>query len=323
MKYHTNATTNIHIRELIRDSDDSIRDLAEKFKINPKTVVKWRDRESPQDHSNRPLTIQYSLTREEKRIIAIVRKHLKNPLDDIVDLLQPHIPQINRSNCYRVLVEYRLNHLPKELQGKGKFGQYLPGFIHLDTIYLPKLVGYSKRRYAYTAIDRVTKIAFVWMVEKRSKDNSVKFLRMLIDFFPYPIHRILTDNGIEFTYRCLSPNKRPRYKNGKERPHPFTLACKRNKIKHKMTKFRHPWTNGQVERLNRRIKDQTIFKIRYPSYEALEEDLAHWQDQYNLKTKLKSIKKLTPYEKVVEYFKERPESFSRKPKKSQFCTTNW
>lgn len=90
-----------------------------------------------------------------------------------------------------------------------------------------------------------------------------------------------------------------------------------------MTKFRHPWTNGQVERPHRRLKDDTVLKINYPSYEALEEDLARWQDQYNLKTKLKSIKNLTPYEKVVEYFKEHPEVFFRNPKKSQFCTTNW
>lgn len=323
MKYHSNAKTNIHIRELIRNSNDSIRDLAKGFKLNPKTVAKWKNRESPEDRSNRPLVVRYSLTKEQRRIVAIVRKHLKPPLDDIVDLLKPHIPQINRANCYRVLIKHRLNRLPKELQGKGKFGHYLPGFIHVDTIYLPKLAGYSRRRYAYTAIDRVTKVAFVWMVKKRSKENSVKFLKMLINFLPYPIHRILTDNGTEFTYQGMPQDKRPRYKSGKEKPHPFTLTCKRNKIKHKMTKFKHPWTNGQVERLNRRIKNDTIFKIRYPSYKALEEDLARWQDQYNLKTKLKSIKKLTPYEKVVEYFQEHPEAFSRKPKKSQFCTTNW
>ena len=203
MKYHSNATTNIHIRKLIQNSDDSVRYLSKKFEINPKTVIKWKNRKSPEDRSNRPLIVHHSLTKEQKRIIAIVRRHLKTPLDDIVDLLKSYIPRINRSNCYRALVEYRLNRLPKELQGKGKFGQYLPGFIHVDTIYLPKLFGYSKRRYAYTAIDRVIKLAIVWMVEKRSKENSVKFLKMLIDFFPYSIHRILTDNGTEFTSRVL------------------------------------------------------------------------------------------------------------------------
>ena len=104
MKYHANAKTNIHIRQLIRSSDNSIRDLAKRFKVNPKTVAKWKNRESPEDRSNRPQRIQSSLTKEQKRIIALVRKHLKPPLDDIVDLLKPHIPQINRSNCYRALV---------------------------------------------------------------------------------------------------------------------------------------------------------------------------------------------------------------------------
>lgn len=67
----------------------------------------------------------------------------------------------------------------------------------------------------------------------------------------------------------------------------------------------------------------TIFKIHYPSYEALEEDLARWQDRYNFQTRLRSIKKLTPYKKVVESFKEYPERFSRNPKKGQFRTTHW
>ncbi|GJD89202.1 hypothetical protein BHAOGJBA_2728 [Methylobacterium hispanicum] len=41
------------------------------------------------------------------------------------------------------------------------------------------------------------------------------------------------------------------------RAHSFELACARNDIDHRLTKSRHPWTNGQVERMNRTIKDAT------------------------------------------------------------------
>jgi hypothetical protein len=34
-------------------------------------------------------------------------------------------------------------------------------------------------------------------------DNSTKFLRIVIDNFPYKIHHILTDNGAQLTYRLL------------------------------------------------------------------------------------------------------------------------
>lgn len=42
------------------------------------------------------------------------------------------------------------------------------------------------------------------------------------------------------------------------RAHSFESACARNDINHRLTKPRHPWTNGQVEQMNRTIKDVTV-----------------------------------------------------------------
>jgi transposase InsO family protein len=40
--------------------------------------------------------------------------------------------------------------------------------------------------------------------------------------------------------------------------HAFEYACARNDIDHRTTKPKHPWTNGQVERMNRTIKEATV-----------------------------------------------------------------
>jgi transposase InsO family protein len=144
----------------------------------------------------------------------------------------------------------------------------------------------------------------------------------LIDFLPYQIHHILIDNGTEFAHKEMDQDKRPKNRGGQaEYTSSFFSACKKNGIKHKMTKFRAPWTNGQIERLI--VVSKIILSLRLTtlSYEAL--DLARWQDQYNLETRLRSIKNLTPYEKVVEYFNAYPERFSRRPARRYFCTTNW
>jgi transposase InsO family protein len=37
--------------------------------------------------------------------------------------------------------------------------------------------------------------------------------------------------------------------------HLFNRNCEGHGIEHRLTKVNHPWTNGQVERMNRTIKD--------------------------------------------------------------------
>jgi len=38
------------------------------------------------------------------------------------------------------------------------------------------------------------------------------------------------------------------------KPHMFDMRCRENGIEHRLTQVRHPWTNGQVERMNRTLK---------------------------------------------------------------------
>ena len=47
------------------------------------------------------------------------------------------------------------------------------------------------------------------------------------------------------------------------RGHPFLRACKHHGIEHRLTKPNHPWTNGQVERMNRTLKEATVQRYHY------------------------------------------------------------
>ena len=99
------------------------------------------------------------------------------------------------------------------------------------------------------AIDRTSKFAFVRLVESAGKMEAAQFLRDLIEAVPYRIHTVLTDNGIQFTNRRTDI-----YDWG----HIFDRVCEENGTEHRLTKVNHPWTNGQVERMNRTIKDATV-----------------------------------------------------------------
>ena len=43
----------------------------------------------------------------------------------------------------------------------------------------------------------------------------------------------------------------------------FGMRCQENGIEHRLTKIKHPWTNGQVERMNRTIKEATVQRYYY------------------------------------------------------------
>jgi hypothetical protein len=95
--------------------------------------------------------------------------------------------------------------------------------------------------HLYVAIDRTSKFAFVQVVRKTGRTSAPAFLVALINAVPYRIHTVLMDNGIQFTFppRCAD-GPTARYIT-----HMFDMRCRENGIEHRLTKVKHPWTNGQ------------------------------------------------------------------------------
>ncbi|MER9357362.1 integrase core domain-containing protein, partial [Mesorhizobium sp. M0514] len=50
-----------------------------------------------------------------------------------------------------------------------------------------------------------------------------------------------------------------------------------------------PWTNGQVERMNRTIKDATVKRFYYQSHDQLRQHLADFVLAYNFGRRLKTL----------------------------------
>ena len=53
------------------------------------------------------------------------------------------------------------------------------------------------------------------------------------------------------------------------RCHAFEFACVGLDIDHRLTKPNHPWTNGQVERMNRTLKEATVRRYHYETHDGL------------------------------------------------------
>ena len=84
---------------------------------------------------------------------------------------------------------------------------------------------------------------------------------------PYTIHTVLTDNGIQFT------DNRPADEEAEAKAAAYWAT---------QNGPRHPWTNGQIERMNRTIKDATVKRYHYASHDELRQHLQLFVDAYSL-----------------------------------------
>lgn len=90
----------------------------------------------------------------------------------------------------------------------------------------------------------------------------------------------------------------------------FDMRCRENGIEHRFTKINHLWTNGQVERMNRTIKEATVRRYHYDSHDQLRRHLGDFVNAYNFGRRLKTLRGLTPYEFICKAWASEPERFT-------------
>src|SRR5580700_64161 len=197
---HGSATTTEAIRRTIQHSQESLRVLARRYGINPKTVAKWRRRSSVTDLPTGPKDPKSTvLSIEEEAIVIAFRRHTLLPLDDCLYALQPAIPNLTRSSLHRCLQRHGISRLPQvegDKPDKRKFKPYPIGYFHIDIAEVHTEQG---RLYLLVAIDRTSKFAYVELHEKATTRVAADFLKALIKAVPYKVHTVLTDHGIHFT----------------------------------------------------------------------------------------------------------------------------
>ena len=316
---HGCATTTAAVRRAIQHSQESLRSLAKRYGINAKTVAKWKSRTAVDDLKTGPREPRStSLSVEEEAIIVAFRRHTLLPLDDCLYALQATIPQLTRSSLHRCLQRHGVSRLP-EVEGdkaaKARFKSYPIGYFHIDIAEVRTAEG---KLHLFVAIDRTSKFAFVQLHQKATTRIAGDFLRALIKAVPYKVHTVLTDNGTHFTDprggTWTPAELKDKMARGEPfKAHSFEFACACNDIDHRLTKPKHPWTNGQVERMNRTIKDATVKRFYYETHEQLQRHLADFVDAYNFARRLKTLRGLTPYEFICKRWTTEPKRFNLNP----------
>jgi transposase InsO family protein len=321
--YHSNAKTNVHVRQQIRSSFSSNEALSTRFQVSASTISKWKNRELATDASSKPHHIAYALSDLETALALSVRQSSWLPLDEVFEMLLPNNPSISRSSVYRCLKRNNLNKVPQAEKEKAKkFKAYQPGYLHIDVTYLPKFDNQSC--YLFVAIDRATRTLFYKTYDNKTAQSTDDFFDECMGFFPFTITHILTDNGLEFTNRLIKSKKG----NLCDKPSLLDQKCTQNTIQHRLTKPSTPKTNGMVERVNGTIKNNTILTQTYKSKTEMNSDLMAFLVNYNMYRRHGALRKelnvKTPFEAVQKWYLIMPELFKITPQefKSKILNLN-
>jgi hypothetical protein len=191
-----------------------------------------------------------SLTLEQEARIGAVRRHPRLPLDDCLDALQATIPQLTRAARHRCLKRPGINHLP-QITGATPPPpcQSSPiGSFHIDIAEVRTAAG---KLQLLVAVDRPSTCADAELQTAAPKMIAAQFLRNLIAAGPYRLPTVLPEHGMQFTNRQRDPSAFQ---------HIFDRVCNDYGLAHRLTNTTHPWTNGQVERMTRPLKEATVRK---------------------------------------------------------------
>ncbi|MCL6252304.1 IS481 family transposase [Altererythrobacter sp. KTW20L] len=302
---HGSAKTTHAVRAELQRSQAPVAQLAKRFGINEKTVIKWRGRDSVEDMPMGPKERRSTvLSPMEEAAIVALRVQARLPLDDVFIALKDVIPHLTRSSLHRCLQRHGISRLPKADREKPKkFKKYEIGYFHID---IAELRYEGGKGFLYVAVDRTSKLVFARIYRRATKLAAAAFLRVLIKTVPYRIHTILTDNGVQFVQRDQGGALG-------WIGHIFGRVCEQNGIEHRLTKPYHPWTNGQAERMVRTIKEATVKSFHYTSINELRRHVRDWLVAYNFAKQLKALRFKTPYEAIEELWKSKPDIFNMKP----------
>jgi transposase len=98
------------MRAEIQKARGPARLLASQFGVNPKTILKWRKRTDTTDAPKGPRQPKSTLlTPDQDAQIVECRRETLLPLDKLLSVLRPRIPDLSRSALHRCLKRHGIS----------------------------------------------------------------------------------------------------------------------------------------------------------------------------------------------------------------------
>jgi hypothetical protein len=222
---------------------------------------------------------------------------LANTVDHVVLINAVGEPfSATRSALHRCLQRHgisRLLDIESDKPKRQRFKRYPIGFFHIDIAEVQTAEG---KLYLFVGIDCTSKFAVTQLVEKADRRRTWEFPRVPAESCALPhSHHPHGQSYPEQSRRGVQFAEQPRNRNTAwSCQMRFDMICEANDIEHRLAKPNHPWTNGQVKRMNRTIKEATVKRFHYESHDQLRTHLAASTAAYNFACRLKTLSGLTP-----------------------------
>lgn len=272
--------------------------------ISRPTLRKWLRRYEElgirglQSQSKRPKSSPAKKTGEQEiKWILSLRSERKLGVRRIQnELKQLHALSLSLATIHKVLTSRNVEPLRRirRVQKPKRYQKAVPGErVQMDTCKIaPGLYQYTAVDYTavdYTAVDDCTRYQVVRLYPSRTAANTLLFLECVVDEMPFPVQRIQTDRGTEFTAYKVQDR------------------LLESGIKFRPVRPASPHLNGKVERAQRTDLDEfySLIDMSNRKIEELDPKLAEWQHYYNWERVHGSIGK-PPIDKWLELMYKTP-----------------
>lgn len=268
-----------HFRQLVikYSIKNGVTAASIRYRVCRKAIYDWKKRydgrwQSLIDRSHRPHSHPRQQTAEE---YAMIERYYRKTKDKI--MLWDKLRENGYTRCYnsllRAIKRLKLEETPEKRKGyKPKpyqRAEYPGQKVQIDVKFVPAYcVANGQKYYQYTAVDECTRFCFREMYDEHSTYSSLDFLKKLIEYFPFPIREIQTDNGTEWTNALLV--KKATHKTLFEE---YLDECG---IKYHRIQVATPRHNGKVERQHRLDEQRFYSKMRMFSLEDGRKQLAKY-----------------------------------------------
>lgn len=156
--------------------------------------------------------------------------------------------------------------------------QRQPGeLVEIDVKHVPGPIR-GHKYHQYTAIDTASRWRHLEIFDEESTYNSIAFLTIVMEKFPYTITAIKTDNHSTFTNYYLGTYKRSDMT--VKTLHALDVFCGEHNIIHYLIDPGKPTQNGTVERSHRE-DNKRLYNQMFKSVKHLRSATRVWNDYYN------------------------------------------